>query len=580
MKSLKVRVIVLIIALVTLSSTIITGVALYRINQVIHNIIDQQLSSSSIDMLQIYMDEQFGVLTLKDGKLVDKDGNSIEGRYEYIDELAMGLEIEVTVFSRQGSDYIRVLTSVIDDNGECIIGTKLDPKGTAYAEINMGNTYIGESVILGDNYRSTYKPILSSDNEVIGSYFVGVPSQRVDNIAKESISSIISFVIVGLIVILLIGSFLGFLLGRDISNPIITVTKIIQKQANLDFSLDDKLNIDKYINRKDEIGIMIQSIKKMQENVVNFISKTADIADSVAVSSEELAAQSQQVATSSEEVGRTIEEIAQGVNDQAKDTEHTAENIEQLGNLLDDDVKNIEELNKAAQTIYTEKEEGFKILKQLVGKTEKSNAAAANIYKIILSNNESAEKIEVASTMIQSISEQTNLLALNAAIEAARAGEAGKGFWVVAEEIRKLAEDSNRFTGEIKMIIGELKSKSQHAVSAMDEVKIIVDEQTESVKQTEMKFDRIAESTELARNVVKQLNHSAELMLQNKDNIIQVVQNLSAISEENAAGTQEVLASMEEQVETIEKIASSGESLASIAEDLRILIEKFKIEDK
>src|SRR5690554_5872874 len=135
--------------------------------------------------------------------------------------------------------------------------------------------------------------------------------------------------------------------------------------------------------------------------------------------------------------------------------------------------------------------------------------------------------------MIESIAEQTNLLALNAAIKAARAGEAGRGFAVVADEIRKLAEESSRFTSDIKGIITELKTKSQLAVETMDDVKVIVGDQGESVKETESKFEGIAAATDQVRIVTEKLNSSAELMKENKDRIIDLVQNLSAISEEN-----------------------------------------------
>lgn len=148
---------------------------------------------------------------------------------------------------------------------------------------------------------------------------------------------------------------------------------------------------------------------------------------------------------------------------------------------------------------------------------------------------------------------------------------------MVADEIRKLAEDSNRFTSDIKAVIDELKSKSQLAVATMNGVREIVNEQSNSVKSTELRFDGIAEAIEIVRSIIDKLNYSAELMVNNKNMIVQLIQNLSAISEENAAGTQEASASMQEQAATIEEIANSGESLASVAEEMRTLISKFKI---
>lgn len=307
------------------------------------------------------------------------------------------------------------------------------------------------------------------------------------------------------------------------------------------------------------------------------VNSIMEKSEQVAASSEELTATSDQAATASEEVSKTVEEIARGASDQAKDTESTAHNIENLGNLLEDNAEYMKELNQASDKIDLQKNEGFMILKELVLKTESVNKSANNVYDIIISNDESADKIENASGMIQSIADQTNLLALNAAIEAARAGEAGRGFAVVADEIRKLAEDSNRFTQDIKSVIDELKSKSQLAVNTMIEVKEIVKNQDDSVKLTEVKFEGISEASELVKESVKKLNESADLMNESKNNIVEFIQNLAAISEENAAGTEEVSASMEEQLATILEIASSGEGLSNIAEELRMLIDKFKI---
>jgi methyl-accepting chemotaxis protein len=387
---------------------------------------------------------------------------------------------------------------------------------------------------------------------------------------------IMTIVIISAIVILVLVSISVNFISSSITKPILAVTSRVKDFANLDFSANKQLN-EKYLNRKDETGDMIRSLKIMRENVADFIRKASDTTEQIAASSEELTATSQQAATTSEDVAKTIGEIAKGASNQATDTEVVANNIEELGTLLEHDLNYTKELNVAAVQIEKQKEEGFLILKELITKTQENSDASNNVYNIIMSNNESAEKIESASTMIQSIAEQTNLLALNAAIEAARAGEAGKGFAVVADEIRKLAEQSNNFTNDIKTIINELKAKSQSAVDLMQESKHVLEEQAGSVKATEGKFDGIAKAIDVIKSIIENLNHSTSLMAQNKDKIIELTQNLAAISEENAAGTEETAASMEEQAATIQEIASAGEKLANIAEELTASIEKFKI---
>lgn len=400
-------------------------------------------------------------------------------------------------------------------------------------------------------------------------------------IAKNELESgareIVNIIAVSAVMIFIIAFVLLTFVAGSITKPILAVTKKVQDYADLDFSADRKSDIEKFINRKDEVGDMVRSLKIMRDNVANFIFNTSEAAEQVAASSEELTATSLQAAISSEEISTSIEEIAKGAEDQAKDTETTADNVEKMGKLLEQDLMFLDELNTAAIRIEKQKEEGFSIINELINKTKMNNEASDNVYQIIISNNESAEKIDIASSMIQSITDQTNLLSLNAAIEAARAGDVGKGFAVVADEIRKLADQSNKFTKDIKTIINELKGKSQNAVNLMQQSKEIVNEQTLSVEATEEKFEGIAEAIDIIKNKIDQLNHSAYLMTNNKTKVVELTQNLAAISEENAAGTQEASAAMEEQVATIDEIAKSGESLATIAEELRGLIEKFKI---
>ncbi|WP_079708751.1 methyl-accepting chemotaxis protein [Paraliobacillus ryukyuensis] len=394
---------------------------------------------------------------------------------------------------------------------------------------------------------------------------------------QSSATKLILVVISSAVILLILISFVFNYIANSITKPIKSVTAKVNRFAELDFTADENEKELKYLNNKDETGEMVRSLDVMQDNVAEFIKKTSDASQQVASTSEELTATSQQSATAADEVARTIEEIARGASDQAKDTETAADNVEELGNLLEQDGQYIKELNTAANLIEKQKEEGFAILKALVAKTKENSETSDNVYEIIMNNNESAEKIEQASTMIQSISEQTNLLALNAAIEASRAGEAGKGFAVVAEEIRKLADQSNNFTNDINKVINELKNQSQHAVDFMQQSKRVVDEQSASVGETEEKFVGIAEAIDSVKTVIDKLNHSAELMVDNKEKIVELTQNLAAISEENAAGTEQASASMEEQAATIQEIAHSGENLSSIAEELKGIIDKFKV---
>ncbi|WP_313568677.1 methyl-accepting chemotaxis protein [Acetoanaerobium noterae] len=405
---------------------------------------------------------------------------------------------------------------------------------------------------------------------VIGAVNIGFSVKDVqDAVAKNRM--MIS--LIGLGIILVLGIIL-FVTTTRVLNFIKNLKGQVGYMADGDFShdIDEKL-----LKSNDEIGDIAEAIGNMQNSMRHIVSQVMDKSSQVAASSEELTATSQQAASASEEVARAIEEIANGANSQAKDTENTAENVNIMGTLMEQDAHYLKELNEAANLIEKEKEDGFKILNILIDITNESTKSSKEVYEIIMSNNESAEKIDTASTMIQSIADQTNLLALNAAIEAARAGEAGRGFSVVAEEIRKLAEQSNNFTSDIKEVINELKSKSQSAVDTMNMVQNTVMNQTASVKDTESKFEAIASAIDSVNTIIEKLNSSSVQLMENKNLIISLTENLSAISEQNAAGTEEASASMEEQAATIEEIANSGEALAAIAEELQSLVAKFRV---
>ncbi|MFU0800361.1 MAG: methyl-accepting chemotaxis protein [Xylanivirga thermophila] len=334
--------------------------------------------------------------------------------------------------------------------------------------------------------------------------------------------------------------------------------------------------LEKSLKRKDEIGTIANSLRTMQKNLITLIKNISESSQQVSSSSEELTATTEQSSMAAEEIAKVIEEIAGGAGDQAKDTEQGVLHIDELGKKIVQNQGDLDELNKATGKIDTLKDEGIESVEDLVEKTKDIDSSAKEIYEIILNTNESATRIQDASEMIKNISKQINLLSLNASIEAARAGEAGEGFAVVAGEIKNLAEQANKFTEEIAGTIKDLTDKTAYSVDTMKTVKQVVKFQSESVYITDDKFKGIASAIEDMHGIISNINKSSYEMQVKKDEIIGVIQDLSAISEENAAGTEEASASVEEQTSSIEGIASASEALAHLADEMQLNIAKFK----
>lgn len=414
-----------------------------------------------------------------------------------------------------------------------------------------------------------YVPIKEPVNQtVIGAYRI---TYSMAEINKEILSNLFSAAIVILISVAII-FFSSSRIKRTIVLPISAVAKEAQAIANGDLSV----TLPPY-KQEDEIGQLVHSFESMIENLRTLIISINDNAQTLASTSQELTATTQQSASASDEVAKAVTDIAENAQSQARETEMGVNRSKHLGENIEIVYHNMASIRNTIDLLNGHKAAGLNIITELGDQNIKSVAAINEIRQSTQLTNESARRIGEANQLIESIAEQTNLLALNAAIEAARAGEAGRGFSVVAEEIRKLAEQSTRSAKEISDMLEQLLKNADHSVKTMETVNQVISKQVEQVKETENKFGDISNGVEEVESVISNTVISVESMSISRIELDAIMQKLSEIAEDNAAGTEESAASVEEQSASIQEISHSSEALSQIALDLLSLITKFKL---
>jgi methyl-accepting chemotaxis protein len=389
-----------------------------------------------------------------------------------------------------------------------------------------------------------------------------------------SANKIRSIIVLLSIAFIAFGIVMTWLFANKLSKPIVFVAEHLKVVATGNFT---KQIPDIFTKRKDEVGVLINAVNTMQEDMKNIIKKVKDSSESVTIASDNLSEISQQSAQATGEIAQAIEQVATSANDQAKDTETIASMANELGEKINESNQLIHDAYDISQETNALGEKGIEIIKILNDKSINNTQKSNEINEIIGSINEFANNAETIIALIENISNQTNLLALNASIEAARAGEAGKGFAVVADEIRKLSEETTKATDNIKDLMQNIQQNSGKAVNTMDEVKDIVKEQNGSIEETDEIFQATINAMKNLIEKINQVAEHAENMNKGKEQIIDAIANISAVTEETSASTEEVSASTEEQLASVEEISSHAQNLSSIAVALKEDIDKFLI---
>ena len=560
------------ILLLVLVPILILGACTYaicsvKVTEAMKENIQQNLKAASIILKGEITGGEDAKFQVKGGKLYYGDKN-ITDDTDAVDELKEETDIVATVFYGD----TRYMSSILDPStGKPIIGTKASQAITEEV-LEGGKEYFVENVeIEGSRYFAYYCPLYdSSSKQPAGMVFLGMNQGEVE----DQIGNILMIILSVIIAIAVILAVLAIIITGNISKRIIDGIKSLEQVANGDLTVSISGRSKK---SKDETGEMNQAIEKLRDNLSDIVNEIKSDSSSMHEFSVDLSANMKEASETIGQVEIAVGEVAEGATAQASDTLAATQDIVDMGHIIEDTGREVVSLNENADFMYRSGTDADKVLGALEEISNKTKKAIEEIYHQTNTTNRAAVKIREATVLITSIAEETNLLSLNASIEAARAGEAGRGFAVVADQIQRLAEQSTDSAKQIEDIVNELISDSEKAVETMDEVKTIVDEQNVKIDMTSEIFGQVKAGIDKSMDSINLIDEKTKVLDQERERIVDIVQNLSAIAQENAASTEETSAAVTEVSAAITEISERSEDLENIAAQLKKSVSSFKI---
>ncbi|MBU3111193.1 methyl-accepting chemotaxis protein [Clostridium lacusfryxellense] len=589
MKKISAKIITLNVLLVLLTAILIGGMATYRMSVLSNNTIttidttvrkeyDVKIKNqveSVLAMLEgVNKKYQAGEMTLEQAKILGADLTRTmkygDGGYFWIDTVE---GVNVVLLGGPAEGKSRYDLKDVKGKGMIkeIIQNGLKDEG-GYTDYWFAKE--GEKVA---SPKRAYSKAFKEFNWVVGTgnyvddidKFIG--SQKVV-LSDYFIKSIISFIILvaGVIGISVI---IAFYFSKKISNPILMISRLIDKTAKLDLSQDK--DYEKILKYKDETGIIAKSVTNLRGTLRQIIVDLKNNSQEVLQYSKTMTVSTNETVQSIEAVSVAIEELAKGATNQVHDAQSGSSQLSNFGNKINIAVNSSDLLKNYSNETKIVNADGMKSMKQLTERFRESNKSNEEVVEnISLLQNKSNSIGKIINT-IRSVAEQTNLLALNAAIEAARAGDAGRGFAVVAEEVRKLAEKTAEATNEITSMIGEIQGEISKVTLNINKGVDINKDANLSMDLSQKSFNIIEISIINMITQIDTLGSNINNLDEDKDKVLQSIEGMSAISEESAASTQEISASMEEQTSAMEEISNTAENFEKIVVKLDEIVQRF-----
>lgn len=392
-----------------------------------------------------------------------------------------------------------------------------------------------------------------------------------EEVISEGEASYLTGIVITVLVMVL-GIIIALLISRSITKPITAVMERMKSIADGDLSQEPL-----EIKSKDEVGQLVAATNEMNTHMRELLNQINMVSETVSSQSEELTQSANEVKSGSEQIATTMQELASG-------SETQANNSSELSSVIGTFAKRVEEANENGERIQQSTDQALGMTDEGSQLMNASNEQMAKIDRIVKDAVQNVQGLDTQSqeisklvSVIKNIAEQTNLLALNAAIEAARAGEHGKGFAVVADEVRKLAEQVSDSVTDITGIVTNIQNETSAVTESLQEGYKEVENGTIQIQSTGEKFSGISNAVADVAANIKTVSESLSDIAASSQQMNSSIQEIAAVSEESAAGIEQTSASSEQTTSSMEEVAASSNDLAKLAEELNQMVRKFKL---
>jgi len=415
--------------------------------------------------------------------------------------------------------------------------------------------------------------------ETIIQEFEKVTSDRQNDVIKSGNNMIqlsnlsIIIILAVLASILLIGFIMSFKMARSITNPLIKIAGQMEQISKGNLMLEPLS-----IKSKDEIGELMEAVNEMGNQLRKIVQDIHHASDTMSKQSSDLLSSSKELKEGSNQIAATMQELSAGAESQANSASELSEAMGMYMDKIYQIHRNGKEMFDKSREVLELTDNGSKLMNQSKKLFDYMFTGMQSNMKKIKKLDERSKQISKLVEVIQSIADQTNLLALNAAIEAARAGEHGKGFAVVADEVRKLAEQVSSSVVDIQKIVEEVHSETNKVTKSFELGFQQVESGMDSMNETSAAFQQIKETIKEISERINNAQNDLTDMLSTSESINDSISNIASISEEAAAGIEQTSASAATANESAATIASHAESMSNLAGDLQSLVKRFQVQ--